>query len=85
MGIPEHAALRAVILNEMGNKNEARTAATEFITRAEGSWTGHAPFNPTMALEWYGQILVVADTRRRQRFTTQLARLLELPSYRLVG
>jgi tetratricopeptide (TPR) repeat protein len=85
MGIPEHAALRAVILNEMGSKNEARAAATEFISRAEGSWTGHDPFEPTKALEWYGQILVVADSHRRQRYTTQIARLLSLTSYRLVG
>ncbi len=85
MGIPEHAALRAVILNEMGKKNEARAAATEFISRAEGSWTGHDPFQPTMALEWYGQILVVADSRRRQRYTTQIARLLSLTSYKLVS
>ncbi|WP_395020542.1 BTAD domain-containing putative transcriptional regulator [Dongia sp.] len=85
MGIPEHAALRAVILNEMGNKNEAQAAANEFISRAEGSWTGHDPFQPTKALEWYGQILVVADSRRRQRYTTQIARLLSLTSYKLVS
>jgi DNA-binding SARP family transcriptional activator len=76
MGIPEHAALRAVILNELGKKHEAREAATEFITRAEGSWTGHDPFQPAKALEWYGQILVVADSRRRQQFTGQIAELL---------
>ena len=76
---------RAVILNEMGKKNEARAAATEFISRAEGSWTGHDPFQPTKALEWYGQILVVADSRRRQRYTTQIAKLLALPAYKLVS
>jgi DNA-binding SARP family transcriptional activator/Flp pilus assembly protein TadD len=81
MGIPEHAALRAVILNELGQRNDARAAATEFIARAEGSWTGHDPFRPAQALDWYGQILVVADRGRRQRYTAELASLLELSPY----
>jgi hypothetical protein len=38
-----------------------------------------------MALAWYGQILVVADNRRRQRYTTQIAKLLGLTPYKLVS